>query len=337
MRIEKLTEASLITDKDMSTKILNGRNDEIKQFFTDNPDQIGNKYRLDYDQDLVMFAIYADNKEIFDWFLANGARALADKKGFTPLHQAAVNPDPHYVRELVKFGLKINRSNKKTPSALAFAGEFITKLSDGLGGQAKKQSKVEKASELMDTFKELIKQGADSNTLDSDGDELFVQLVKSGIVPFVKIMVDADKSVLKQKLGRFSPLDLALNNFDDDLVDYFLDSSDDFEIEFIDAKRYITATADTDRAMKVYDLFGDSAKEMLDIQTMMYVQNGKEKMLNLFNRGVVIGEGFLKDARIREIADELMATDRKEELIELGAKFNVEEFLSQEVKDIFLF
>jgi hypothetical protein len=70
---------------------------------------------------------------------------------------------------------------------------------------------------------------------------------------------------------------------------------------------------------------------------MLYIQNGKEKLLRLLERGVKITDDFVKDTRVREIADELINSSRGTEIAALGVKNGITEFLPQVAKDIFLF
>ena len=195
--MNKLIESE-IPEKKLSQWILNGELEKIKTYFTTNPTEIKNK--LPYDQDLVTFSIYANQEKIFDWILSNGAKAGADKKGFTPLHQAAISTNPYYVGKLVKFGLDINRSNKTTGSPLATVIDFV-RTAKSFGSSLTLVDNLKRAEDLKDTFKELIKYGADVHGFDTDGDEIFIQTVKYGLTPFVKIMIDKDKSLLKQKLA----------------------------------------------------------------------------------------------------------------------------------------
>src|SRR5574344_619639 len=150
--MNKLIESE-IPEKQLSQWIIKGDLEKIKTYFTTNPTEIKNK--LPYDQDLVTFSIYANQEKIFDWLLSNGAKAGADKKGFTPLHQAAISTNPYYVGKLVKFGLVINRSNKKTGSPLATVIDFI-KTAKSFGSSLTLVDKLKRAEDLKDTFKELI-------------------------------------------------------------------------------------------------------------------------------------------------------------------------------------
>ena len=327
----KLIESE-IPEKMLSQWIIKGDLEKIKAYFTTNPTEIKNK--LPYDQDLVTFSIYANQEKIFDWLLSNGAKAGADKKGFTPLHQAAISTNPYYVGKLVKFGLDINRSNKKTGSPLATVIDFV-RTAKSFGSSLTLVDNLKRAEDLKDTFKELIKYGADVHGFETDGDEIFIQTVKYGLTPFVKIMIDKDKSLLKQKLAGYSVLKIAMNNYHDDIVALLID--EDFDLEFIDVKVFIVNTPDTDLAMQLYNKLSESLKSQLQIEKMLYIQNGKGKLLRLLERGVKITDEFVKDTRVREIADELINSSRAAELIALGVKNGITEFLPQVAKDIFLF
>ena len=328
----KLIESE-ISEKKLSQWIIKGDLEKIKAYFTTNPTEIKNK--LPYDQDLVTFSIYANQEKIFDWLLSNGAKAGADKKGFTPLHQAAISPNPYYVGKLVKFGLDINRSNKKTGSPLATVIDFIKTAKNGVGGSLTLVDKLKRAEDLKDTFKELIKYGADVHGSDIYGDKIFIHAVKYGLTPFVKIMLDKDKSLLKQKLVGYSVLTIAMSNYRDDIVALLID--EDFDLEFIDVKVFIVNTPDTDLAMRLYNNLSEPLKSQLQIEKMLYIQNGKEKLLRLLERGVKITDDFVKDTRVREIAEELMNSSRGTEIAALGVKNGITEFLPQVAKDIFLF
>ena len=327
----KLIESE-IPEKKLSQWIIKGDLEKIKAYFTTNPTEIKNK--LPYDQDLVTFSIYANQEKIFDWLLSNGAKAGADKKGFTPLHQAAISTNPYYVGKLVKFGLDINRSNKKTGSPLATVIDFV-RTAKSFGSSLTLVDNLKRAEDLKDTFKELIKYGADVHGFETDGDEIFIQTVKYGLTPFVKIMIDKDKSLLKQKLAGYSVLKIAMNNYHDDIVALLID--EDFDLEFIDVKVFIVNTPDTDLAMQLYNKLSESLKSQLQIEKMLHNVGGKEKLLRLLERGVKITDEFVKDTRVREIADELINSSRAAELIALGVKNGITEFLPQVAKDIFLF
>ena len=329
--MNKLIESE-IPEKKLSQWILNGELEKIKTYFTTNPTEIKNK--LPYDQDLVTFSIYANQEKIFDWLLSNGAKAGADKKGFTPLHQAAISTNPYYVGKLVKFGLDINRSNKTTGSPLATVIDFV-RTAKSFGSSLTLVDKLKRAEDLKDTFKELIKYGADVHGFDTDGDEIFIQTVKYGLTPFVKIMIDKDKSLLKQKLAGYSVLKIAMNNYRDDIVALLVD--EDFDLEFIDVKVFIVNTPDTDLAMQLYNKLSESLKSQLQIEKMLYIQNGKEKLLRLLERGVKITDEFVKDNKVREIAEELRNTNRNADLAALGVKNDITDFLPQTAKDVFLF
>jgi hypothetical protein len=59
--------------------------------------------------------------------------------------------------------------------------------------------------------------------------------------------------------------------------------------------------------------------------------------LRLLERGVKITDGFVKDTRVREIAEELRNTNRNADLAALGVKNDITDFLPQTAKDVFLF
>ena len=126
-----------------------------------------------------------------------------------------------------------------------------------------------------------------------------------------------------------------MNNYHDDIVALLVD--EDFDLEFIDVKVFIVNTPDTDLAMRFYELLSESLKSQLEIEKMLHNVGGKEKLLRLLERGVKITDEFVKDTRVRKIADELINSSRAAELIALGVKNGITEFLPQVAKDIFLF
>jgi len=324
---------SIISDTDISSKIIKGDLEYVKTYFKENPKEIENI--LPNDKDLVAFAVQADQQEIFDWLLKNGAKARADKSGFSPLHQAALSTNPHYVKELVKFELDINRSSTRQNSPLATLVDSVlrSKISNRISPD--RDEKLKRAIELFGTFKTLIANGADIDGTDMNEDYIFMQLVRYGVTPFVKYIVEKDKSLLKQTLNNYNVLGLAMYNKYDDLVEYFLD--EDLEIEFADAKIFITNTDNIEVAMKVYDILSEPMKGMIDIDTMTHNDDGFEIMLKLFYAGVKIRDRFIMIPKIKAISAKLLKSDRKDELIEMGVRLGIDEFLPQEAKDIFLF
>jgi len=327
MKFEPLVEAEIkeIKDDNIISKIINGDLDYIKNYFKKNPKHI--TYKLKYNQDLLSLSIDANQKQIFDWLLANGVKIVSNKNGFTAMHQSIYNNDTYYLKELIKYGGNINKKTKKTPSPIVLLLEEI------MNRKYKEP--------YLPIFKELIKCGADLS-VDLNGENIFINIVKHGIdVSFVKVMVDADKTLLKEKVktynGNHNMLDISLLNFNGDLVVYFMEQGVEI-VSYIDAIiRFITNTVHTDAAMKLYNTLSDKFKENITIEEMLYRDNGKEKMFKLLEKGIKIFPSFIKNHRVIAIADELLATDRASELHTLGIENNVEAFMPQDVKDIFLF
>ena len=334
----KLLESE-IPEKKLSQWIIKGDLEKIKAYFKANPSEIKNK--LPDNKDLVTFAIEKNQEKIFDWLLSNGAKAEANNNGFTPLHQAALSPNPYYVGKLVKFGLDINVTDKKSQTPL---GNVITYVSDI---NTKQIEKTRKSEELKDTFRELINYGADMHVSKAEGYGsnygAFMQAVKNGLTPFVKLMIDKDKSLLKQEYMDYTIISIAMLYFQNDVLKLLID--EDIEVNFIEVKNYIFIevknyihnTDDTDLAMRFYELLSESLKSQLQIEKMLHNVGGKEKLLRLLERGVKITDEFVKDTRVREIADELINSSRGTEIAALGVKNGITDFLPQTAKDVFLF
>lgn len=327
----KLLESE-IPEKKLSQWIIKGDLEKIKAYFKANPSEIKNK--LPDNKDLVTFAIEKNQEKIFDWLLSNGAKAEANDNGFTPLHQAALSPNPYYIGKLVKFGIDINVTDKKSQTPL---GNVITYAANI---NTKQIEKTRKSEELKDTFRELINYGADMHVykVESYGSSnygSFMQAVKNGLTPFVKLMIAKDKSLLKQEYMDFTIISIAMLYFQNDVLKLLID--EDIEVNFIDVKNYIHYTSDTDLAMRFYELLSESLKSQLEIEKMLHNDGGKEKLLRLLERGVKITDEFVKDTRVREIAEELINSNRSAELAVLAVKNGITEFLPQVAKDIFLF
>ena len=327
----KLLESE-IPEKKLSQWIIKGDLEKIKAYFKTNPSEIKNK--LPDNKDLVTFAIEKNQEKIFDWLLSNGAKAEANDNGFTPLHQAALSPNPYYIGKLVKFGIDINVTDKKSQTPL---GNVITYAANI---NTKQIEKTRKSEELKDTFRELINYGADMHVykVESYGSSnygSFMQAVKNGLTPFVKLMIAKDKSLLKQEYMDFTIISIAMLYFQNDIVALLID--EDVEVNFIEVKNYIHNTDDTDSAMRFYELLSESLKSQLEIEKMLHNVGGKEKLLRLLERGVKITDEFVKDTRVREIAEELINSNRSAELAVLAVKNGITEFLPQVAKDIFLF
>ena len=327
----KLLESE-IPEKKLSQWIIKGDLEKIKAYFKANPSEIKNK--LPDNKDLVTFAIEKNQEKIFDWLLSNGAKAEANDNGFTPLHQAALSPNPYYIGKLVKFGIDINVTDKKSQTPL---GNVITYAANI---NTKQIEKTRKSEELKDTFRELINYGADMHVykVESYGSSnygAFMQAVKNGLTPFVKLMIDKDKSLLKQEYMDFTIISIAMLYFQNDVLKLLID--EDIEVNFIDVKNYIHYTSDTDLAMRFYELLSESLKSQLEIEKMLHNDGGKEKLLRLLERGVKITDEFVKDTRVREIAEELINSNRSAELAVLAVKNDITDFLPQTAKDVFLF
>jgi len=327
----KLLESE-IPEKKLSQWIIKGDLEKIKAYFKANPSEIKNK--LSDNKDLVTFAIEKNQEKIFDWLLSNGAKAEANNNGFTPLHQAALSPNPYYVGKLVKFGLDINVTDKKSQTPL---GNVITYVSNI---NTKQIEKTRKSEELKDTFRELINYGADMHVykVESYGSSnygAFMQAVKNGLTPFVKLMIDKDKSLLKQEYMDYTIISIAMLYFQNDVLKLLID--EDIEVNFIEVKNYIHDTDDTDLAMRFYNKLSESLKSQLEIEKMLHNVGGKEKLLRLLERGVKITDEFVKDNKVREIAEELRNTNRNADLAALGVKNDITDFLPQTAKDVFLF
>ncbi len=327
----KLIESE-IPEKKLSQWILNGDLEKIKAYFKANPSEIKNK--LPDNKDLVTFAIEKNQEKIFDWLLSNGAKAEADNNGFTPLHQATLSPNPYYIGKLVKFGIDINVTDKKSQTPLGNVIAYVANIS------TKQIEKTRKSEELKDTFRELINYGADMHVykVESYGSSnygSFMQAVKNGLTPFVKLMIAKDKSLLKQEYMDFTIISIAMLYFQNDVLKLLID--EDIEVNFIDVKNYIHYTSDTDLAMRFYELLSESLKSQLEIEKMLHNDGGKEKLLRLLERGIKITDTFVKDNKVREIAEELINTNRSADLAVLAIKNGVVEFLPQVAKDIFLF
>ncbi len=327
----KLLESE-IPEKKLSQWIIKGDLEKIKAYFKANPSEIKNK--LPDNKDLVTFAIEKNQEKIFDWLLSNGAKAEANDNGFTPLHQAALSPNPYYIGKLVKFGIDINVTDKKSQTPL---GNVITYAANI---NTKQIEKTRKSEELKDTFRELINYGADMHVykVESYGSSnygAFMQAVKNGLTPFVKLMIDKDKSLLKQEYMDYTIISIAMLYFQNDIVALLID--EDVEVNFIEVKNYIHNTDDTDSAMRFYELLPESLKSQLEIEKMLHNVGGKEKLLRLLERGVKITDEFVKDNKVIEIAEELINSNRSADLAVLAVKNGITEFLPQVAKDIFLF
>ena len=327
----KLLESE-IPEKKLSQWIIKGDLEKIKAYFKANPSEIKNK--LFDNKDLVTFAIEKNQEKIFDWLLSNGAKAEANDNGFTPLHQAALSPNPYYIGKLVKFGIDINVTDKKSQTPLGNVIAYVSNIN------TKQIEKTRKSEELKDTFRELINYGADMHVykVESYGSSnygAFMQAVKNGLTPFVKLMIDKDKSLLKQEYMDFTIISVAMLYFQNDVLKLLID--EDVEVNFIDVKNYIHHTSDTDLAMRFYELLSESLKSQLEIEKMLHNVGGKEKLLRLLERGVKITDEFVKDNKVREIAEELRNTNRNADLAALGVKNGITDFLPQTAKDIFLF
>lgn len=327
----KLLESE-IPEKKLSQWIIKGDLEKIKAYFKANPSEIKNK--LPDNKDLVTFAIEKNQEKIFDWLLSNGAKAEANNNGFTPLHQAALSPNPYYIGKLVKFGIDINVTDKKSQTPLGNVIAYVSNIN------TKQIEKTRKSEELKDTFRELINYGADMHVykVESYGSSnygAFMQAVKNGLTPFVKLMIDKDKSLLKQEYMDYTIISIAMLYFQNDIVSLLID--EDVEVNFIEVKNYIHNTDDTDSAMRFYELLSESLKSQLQIEKMLHNVGGKEKLLRLLERGVKITDEFVKDNKVREIAEELRNTNRNAELAVLAVKNGITEFLPQVAKDIFLF
>jgi len=129
----------------------------------------------------------------------------------------------------------------------------------------------------------------------------FMQAVKNGLTPFVKLMIDKDKSLLKQEYMDYTIISIAMLYFQNDVLKLLID--EDIEVNFIEVKNYIHNTDDTDLAMRFYELLSESLKSQLQIEKMLHNVGGKEKLLRLLERGVKITDDFVKDTRVREIAN----------------------------------
>ena len=327
----KLIESE-IPEKKLSQWIIKGDLEKIKVYFKANPLEIKNK--LPDNKDLVTFAIEKNQEKIFDWLLSNGAKAEANNNGFTPLHQAALSPNPYYIGKLVKFGIDINVTDKKSQTPLGNVIAYVSNIN------TKQIEKTRKSEELKDTFRELINYGADMHVykVESYGSSnygAFMQAVKNGLTPFVKLMIAKDKSLLKQEYMDYTIISIAMLYFQNDIVSLLID--EDVEVNFIEVKNYIHNTPDTDLAMRFYELLSESLKSQLEIEKMLYNVGGKEKLLRLLERGVKITDDFVKDTRVIEIAEELINSNRSADLAVLAVKNGVVEFLPQVAKDIFLF
>ncbi len=327
----KLLESE-IPEKKLSQWIIKGDLEKIKAYFKANPSEIKNK--LPDNKDLVTFAIEKNQEKIFDWLLSNGAKAEANDNGFTPLHQAALSPNPYYIGKLVKFGIDINVTDKKSQTPL---GNVITYAANI---NTKQIEKTRKSEELKDTFRELINYGADMHVykVESYGSSnygAFMQAVKNGLTPFVKLMIDKDKSLLKQEYMDYTIISIAMLYFQNDIVALLID--EEVEVNFIEVKNYIHNTDDTDSAMRFYELLPESLKSQLEIEKMLHNVGGKEKLLRLLERGVKITDEFVKDNKVIEIAEELINSNRSADLAVLAVKNGITEFLPQVAKDIFLF
>ena len=327
----KLLESE-IPEKKLSQWIIKGYLEKIKAYFKANPSEIKNK--LSDNKDLVTFAIEKNQEKIFDWLLSNGAKAEANNNGFTPLHQAALSPNPYYIGKLVKFGIDINVTDKKSQTPLGNVIAYVSNIN------TKQIEKTRKSEELKDTFRELINYGADMHVykVESYGSSnygAFMQAVKNGLTPFVKLMIDKDKSLLKQEYMDYTIISIAMLYFQNDIVSLLID--EDVEVNFIEVKNYIHNTDDTDSAMRFYELLSESLKSQLEIEKMLHNVGGKEKLLRLLERGVKITDDFVKDNKVREIAEELRNTNRNADLAALGVKNDITDFLPQTAKDVFLF
>ena len=327
----KLIESE-IPEKKLSQWIIKGDLEKIKVYFKANPLEIKNK--LPDNKDLVTFAIEKNQEKIFDWLLSNGAKAEANNNGFTPLHQAALSPNPYYIGKLVKFGIDINVTDKKSQTPLGNVIAYVSNIN------TKQIEKTRKSEELKDTFRELINYGADMHVykVESYGSSnygAFMQAVKNGLTPFVKLMIDKDKSLLKQEYMDYTIISIAMLYFQNDIVSLLID--EDVEVNFIEVKNYIHNTDDTDSAMRFYELLSESLKSQLEIEKMLHNVGGKEKLLRLLERGVKITDEFVKDNKVREIAEELRNTNRNADLAALGVKNDITDFLPQTAKDVFLF
>ena len=327
----KLLESE-IPEKKLSQWIIKGDLEKIKAYFKANPSEIKNK--LPDNRDLVTFAIEKNQEKIFDWLLSNGAKAEANDNGFTPLHQAALSPNPYYIGKLVKFGIDINVTDKKSQTPLGNVIAYVANIN------TKQIEKTRKSEELKDTFRELINYGADMHVykVESYGSSnygAFMQAVKNGLTPFVKLMIDKDKSLLKQEYMDYTIISIAMLYFQNDIVALLID--EEVEVNFIEVKNYIHNTDDTDSAMRFYELLPESLKSQLEIEKMLHNVGGKEKLLRLLERGVKITDEFVKDNKVIEIAEELINSNRSADLAVLAVKNGITEFLPQVAKDIFLF
>ena len=328
----KLLESEIPEKKKLSQWIIKGDLKKIKAYFKANPSEIKNT--LSDNKDLVTFAIEKNQEKIFDWLLSNGAKAEANDNGFTPLHQAALSPNPYYIGKLVKFGIDINVTDKKSQTPLGNVIAYVANIN------TKQIEKTRKSEELKDTFRELINYGADMHVykVESYGSSnygAFMQAVKNGLTPFVKLMIDKDKSLLKQEYMDYTIISIAMLYFQNDIVALLID--EDVEVNFIEVKNYIHNTDDTDSAMRFYELLPESLKSQLEIEKMLHNVGGKEKLLRLLERGVKITDEFVKDNKVIEIAEELINSNRSAELAVLAVKNGITEFLPQVAKDIFLF
>lgn len=331
----KLTEAKQVSNADVTEWILDGKLNEIKEYFKQHPEEI--KYKLEYNQDILAFSIYAGYKDIFDWFLKNGAKPGTNRDGQTAMHQATYNNDPYYVNELVKFGMDVNKSTKKMPSALAVLINRLANGKSGMGGSISRKLKQENAKRSFEVFKALLDGGADVTTTYSAGEPIFLMCVEKDFVEYVKEMIKKDKSVLDlKKFGKRNAIDLALVNYSNKTVKLLLDlgikpTNHDLVYSFF------KNSSDTDVSFELYSLFNEEEKRQIKMEELLYIQDGEEKLIRLLELGVNIYDSFILNKRVRKIADKLLQTSRKEELEELGVKNHIEEFFPSQAKDIFLF
>lgn len=207
----------------------------------------------------------------------------------------------------------------------------LSKAEIGFSGSLYKHKRKKRAEERIETFKALLNHGAYMHADDLNDNPIFSNMTIYGSTPFFKEILHKDSSLIKTKMGSMNVLELAVNNFNDDIIYLIVGRSLKLNASSID--RFIKYADKTDNTMKMYNSLEDSEKRFIKIEDMLAIQNGEAKMLRLLERGVLIFDSFVKNKRVQAIVNAVLSTDRKDEIIELGLANEVEALYSDEVKE----
>jgi len=317
---------------------LDGDNEKLFKYFEDNPTNL-KKDTKPYDNNLLNFSIYARNKEYFDFLLKKKVRVRADKKGYTAMHTAVfIKDDDYYMKALVKYGVDINKGNKKVGTPLAMFIDNITNGKGGTGADLNYSEKIKRSEEYVGIFKTMIDLGV---LIDIDiGDTHFIKtLIDNGLHPLIKVLLKLQSSLVKRKFDGRNMFENALSRPNPNMVKFLFDNySSQLEASYSEMSHYMSHGS-VETILKVYEMMSQKDKEEnFKLEGLLSISGGEERVLALLDTGnVIVGPSFVKHQRVIKIAEQIRQTKSAEKIGQLAAEEDIIELMSEDIQDIFVF